>query len=191
LWRLFLSLTWGWHSVSRRQCHDLMIRKHMTYENTYRDDKMYSTRNKNQTKLIDTRYVHLHLHWYTTGTRWQPPFVYLHKIQKGYIKLNYVVCLSDTDSSCHVTVMRSLIVLVNWLVLKFHGFGHLQIILHLNKITECLKMTTFKIVFPFNVFLSAEPQTTLYSDCILYSCYLRPIFILPRNVDIVNNCSHT
>ena len=23
LWRLFLSLTWGWHSVSRRQCHDL------------------------------------------------------------------------------------------------------------------------------------------------------------------------
>jgi hypothetical protein len=35
------------------------------------------------------------------------------KIQKGYIKLNYVVCLSDTDSSCHVTVMGSLIVLVN------------------------------------------------------------------------------
>jgi hypothetical protein len=34
-----------------------------------------------------------------------------------------------------------------WLVLKFHGSGHLQIILHLNKITECLKMTTFKIVF--------------------------------------------
>jgi hypothetical protein len=35
------------------------------------------------------------------------------KIKKGYIKLNYVVCLSDTGSSCHVTVMRSLIVLVN------------------------------------------------------------------------------
>jgi hypothetical protein len=35
------------------------------------------------------------------------------KIQKGYIKLNYVVCLSDTGSSCHVTVMGSLIVLVN------------------------------------------------------------------------------
>ena len=34
-------------------------------------------------------------------------------IQKGYIKLNYVVCLSDTGSSCHVTVMGSLIVLVN------------------------------------------------------------------------------
>jgi hypothetical protein len=51
-----------------------MIRKHMTSENTYRDDKMYSTRNKNQTKLIDTRYVHLHLHWYTTGTRWQMCF---------------------------------------------------------------------------------------------------------------------
>ena len=31
------------------------------------------------------------------------------KIQKGYIKLNYVVCLSDTGSSCH----GSLIVLVN------------------------------------------------------------------------------
>ena len=35
------------------------------------------------------------------------------KIQKGYIKLNYVVCLSGTGSSCHVTVMGSLIVLVN------------------------------------------------------------------------------
>ena len=35
------------------------------------------------------------------------------KIQKGYIKLNYVVCLSDIGSSCHVTVMGSLIVLVN------------------------------------------------------------------------------
>jgi hypothetical protein len=31
-----------------------------------------------------------------------------------------------------------------------------QIILHLNKITECLKITTFKIVFTFDVFLSAE-----------------------------------
>jgi hypothetical protein len=35
------------------------------------------------------------------------------KIQKGYIKLNYVVCLSGTGSFCHVTVMGSLIVLVN------------------------------------------------------------------------------
>jgi hypothetical protein len=35
------------------------------------------------------------------------------KIQKGYIKFNYVVFLSDTGSSCHVTVMGSLIVLVN------------------------------------------------------------------------------
>ena len=43
-----------------------------------------------------------------------------------------------------------------WLVLKLHGSGHLQIILHVNKITECLKMTTFKIVFTFDVFLSAE-----------------------------------
>jgi hypothetical protein len=31
-----------------------------------------------------------------------------------------------------------------------------QIILHLNKITECLKMTTFKLVFTFDVFFSAE-----------------------------------
>jgi hypothetical protein len=31
-----------------------------------------------------------------------------------------------------------------------------QIILHLNKITECLKMTTFKIVFNLDVFFSAE-----------------------------------
>jgi hypothetical protein len=35
------------------------------------------------------------------------------KIQKGYIKFNYVVCLSYTGSSCHVTVMGSLIVLGN------------------------------------------------------------------------------
>jgi hypothetical protein len=45
-----------------------------------------------------------------------------------------------------------------WLVLKFHGSSHLQIILHLNKITECLKMTTFKIVFTFDVFLVLKPH---------------------------------
>jgi hypothetical protein len=45
------------------------------------------------------------------------------------------------------------------LVLEFHGSGHLQIILHLNKI-ECLKMTTFKIVFTFDVFFSAETTCT-------------------------------
>ena len=39
-----------------------------------------------------------------------------------------------------------------WLVLKFHGSDHQQIILHLNKIAECLKMTTFKIMFSFDVF---------------------------------------
>jgi hypothetical protein len=48
-----------------------------------------------------------------------------------------------------------------WLVLKFHSSGHLQIILHLNKITECLKMTTFKIVFTFDVFFS-EHMTPFY-----------------------------
>jgi hypothetical protein len=37
----------------------------------------------------------------------------LKKIQKGYIKLNYVVCLSDTGNSGYVTVTGSLIVLVN------------------------------------------------------------------------------
>jgi hypothetical protein len=37
-----------------------------------------------------------------------------------------------------------------------------QIILHQNKITECLKMTTFKIVFTFDVFFSAE--TTMHCD---------------------------
>ena len=35
-----------------------------------------------------------------------------------------------------------------------------KIILHLNKITECLKMTTFKIVFTFDVFLVLKPQCT-------------------------------
>jgi hypothetical protein len=47
-----------------------------------------------------------------------------------------------------------------WLVLEFHGSGHLQIILHLNKITECLRITTFKIVFTFDVFFSAETKCT-------------------------------
>jgi hypothetical protein len=46
--------------------------------------------------------------------KWSFPYkVAGKKIQKGYIKFNYVVCLSDTGSSCHVTVMGSLIVLVN------------------------------------------------------------------------------
>ena len=36
-----------------------------------------------------------------------------------------------------------------------------QIILHLNKITACLQMTTFKIVFTFDVFfLVLKPQCT-------------------------------
>ena len=48
----------------------------------------------------------------------------------------------------------------NGCFLKFHGSGHLQIILHLNKITKCLKMTTFKIVFTFDVFFSAETTRT-------------------------------
>jgi hypothetical protein len=43
-----------------------------------------------------------------------------------------------------------------------------QIILHLNKITECLKMTTFKIVFTFDVFLSAETTMHCKVTCILY-----------------------
>jgi hypothetical protein len=34
-----------------------------------------------------------------------------------------------------------------------------KIILHLNKITECLKITTFKIVFTFDVFFCAETTT--------------------------------
>ena len=55
-----------------------------------------------------------------------------------------------------------------WLVLKFHGSGHLQIILHLNKITECLKMTTFKIVFTLDVFFSAETTMHCKVTCILY-----------------------
>jgi hypothetical protein len=37
----------------------------------------------------------------------------------------------------------------------FNTLAIYQIILHLNKITECLKMTTFKIVFTLDVFFSA------------------------------------
>jgi hypothetical protein len=48
-----------------------------------------------------------------------------------------------------------------------------QIILHLNKIIECLKITTFKIVFTFDVFLSAETTCTadvLHSYLVLSLC---------------------
>ena len=82
-----------------------------------------------------------------------------------------------------------------WLVLIwFHGSGHLptvswrfrdreieknlyikrqdtviyQIILHLDKITECLKMTTFKIVFTLDVFFSTETTMHCKVTCILY-----------------------
>ena len=43
-----------------------------------------------------------------------------------------------------------------------------QIILHLNKITECLKITTFKIVFTFDVFFNAETTMHCKVTCILY-----------------------
>jgi hypothetical protein len=43
-----------------------------------------------------------------------------------------------------------------------------QMILHLNKITECLKMTTFKIVFTLDVFVSAETTMHCKVTCILY-----------------------
>ena len=43
-----------------------------------------------------------------------------------------------------------------------------QIILHLNKITEYLKMTTFKIVFTLEVFFSAETTMHCKVTCILY-----------------------
>ena len=55
-----------------------------------------------------------------------------------------------------------------WLVLKFHGSGHLPNHTTSNKITECLKMTTFKIVFTFDVFLSAETTMHCKVTCILY-----------------------
>ena len=60
------------------------------------------------------------------------------------------------------------------LVLKFHGSGHLQIILHLDKITECLKMTTFKIVFTFDGFFSAEVTCTadVLHIYLVFSIYL-------------------
>ena len=47
-----------------------------------------------------------------------------------------------------------------------------QIILHLNKIlnkiTECLKITTFKIVFTLDIFFSAETTMHCKVTCILY-----------------------
>jgi DNA modification methylase len=52
-----------------------------------------------------------------------------------------------------------------------------QIILHLNKITECLKMTTFKIVFTLDVFFSAETTMHCKVTCILYKPFLDYIFV--------------
>ena len=51
----------------------------------------------------------------------------------------------------------------NFMVLSIY-----QIILHLNKITKCLKMTTFKIVFTIDVFYSAETTMHCKVTCILY-----------------------
>ena len=51
----------------------------------------------------------------------------------------------------------------NFMVLAIY-----QIILQLNKITECLKMTTFKIVFILDVFFSAETTMHCKVTCILY-----------------------
>ena len=51
-----------------------------------------------------------------------------------------------------------------WLVLKLHNSGRLQIILHLNKIAECLKMTTFKIVFTFDGFFLVLKPHALQGD---------------------------
>ena len=55
-----------------------------------------------------------------------------------------------------------------------------QIILHLNKITECLKMTTFKIVFTFDVFLNTETTMHCKVTCILYKkqAYFSQLFCL-------------
>ena len=52
---------------------------------------------------------------------------------------------------------------LNFMVLAIN-----QIILHLNKITECLKMTTFKIVFTLDGFFCAETTMHCKVTCILY-----------------------
>ena len=47
-----------------------------------------------------------------------------------------------------------------WLVLKFHGSGHLQIILHLNKITVCLKRSLSKLCLLLMFFVVLKPERT-------------------------------
>jgi hypothetical protein len=65
--------------------------------------------------------------------------------------------------------------------------GIYQIILHINKITEYLKMTTLKTVLTFDVFLSAE--TTMHCKTnhfrILYSFPSRisAMFLLHTKID--------
>jgi hypothetical protein len=45
-----------------------------------------------------------------------------------------------------------------WLVLKFHGSGHLQIILHLNKITNVWKWPLSKLCLLLMYFLVLKPH---------------------------------
>jgi hypothetical protein len=99
---------------------------------------------------------------------WLVKYFFVHKIVFWYT-LDYLATFAVSKMASYVFVWSKYRADIRdgneykirkWLVLKFHGSGHLQIILHLNKITECLKMTTFKIVFTFDVFFSAETTCT-------------------------------
>ena len=62
-----------------------------------------------------------------------------------------------------------------------------KIILHLNKITECLKITTFKIVFTLDVFFSAETTMHCKVTCILYKkqAHFSQLFCLQAELQII------
>jgi hypothetical protein len=87
----------------------------MTHENTYRDDiikqkayfvSIFITCIFKYNWYFFIKYVSLIIEFFTMEEK-------MFFIFNLNIKFNYVVCLSDTGFSCHVTVMGSLIVFVN------------------------------------------------------------------------------
>ena len=96
------------------------------------------------------------------------------KIQKGYIKFNYVVCLSDTCSSCHVTVMGSLIVLVNKSWLKCARFLY-----KIHVTLQCIVVSALRKTSKVNTILKVVifKHSVILFRCIVTVCvFVRHLF---------------
>jgi hypothetical protein len=129
--------------------------------------------------------------------KWQVKYFFVHKI---VLKAILVFCLSDTGSSCHVTVMGSLIVLVNkradWNVpvsyIKYMsscsacGFS----IKKTSKVNTILKVVIFKnyvILFRCSMICRwPEPWNFKTKSMVHYFWYLRPS--LKATLNIFDRC---